>query len=134
MVHYATFSDDDGRFLALQPGPWTAVGLNFPNKRRHPVPWRAKVNVWTLSNFYYIRRYHRHFIRQLAGDGQRPKVLDTSSSTPPLIYYHSLLCWQNLPFLLLKGTLSQKKRLFLMALKVEICFCSKVKMYLRIDY
>ena len=26
----------DGRFLALRPGPWTSVGLRFPNMRDRP--------------------------------------------------------------------------------------------------
>ena len=32
-----------GRYLALPPGPWTSVGLNFPDRRDSPDPWRKKV-------------------------------------------------------------------------------------------
>ena len=32
-----------GRYLALSPGPWTSVGLNFPDRRDSPDPWRKKV-------------------------------------------------------------------------------------------
>ena len=40
--HISTFLDD-GRFLAIHPGPWTSVGLKFPNNRRQPSKWRTKV-------------------------------------------------------------------------------------------
>ena len=53
--HISTFLDD-GRFLAIDPGPWTSVGLKFPNNRRQPSKWRTKVKFFlhfsiVFSNF-----------------------------------------------------------------------------------
>jgi len=42
-VESSSAKSDDGRFLAIDPGPWTSVGLKFPNNRRQPSKWRTKI-------------------------------------------------------------------------------------------